>query len=83
MPDDENDDWFAKMPSVIEARPEPLAETAPHRGLDYLGGREAGYSDGVEAIVASLARELGKAGLSPTEAKPICSRVRESALRRG
>lgn len=81
--DDPAPEWFQRMPTVIEARPEPLAITEPHRSLDHMAGRESGFGEGVEAIVASLGHELDKAGLPEKERRAICGRVRDAALRSG
>jgi len=83
--DDDNPvpEWFQRMPTVIDARPEPLAETTPHRSLDHMAGRESGYGEGVERVCAALERELVRAGLSFKERLPIIRRVRDAALRAG
>lgn len=62
----------------------PPVDTAPHRSIDYLGGRETGYSEGLNAILVDLAAELRKvACLTETDVLVIVGRLREKAERKG
>ena len=69
------------MPTVIRARPDPLADTNPHRSLDWWAGHESGFDEGVRRVVAKLAAELAHAGLTASERTPILLRVIEGAAR--
>lgn len=60
-----------------------LPDTAPHRSMDYLAGRETGYREGVNAACAVLAPELRRAGVSEAEIPRIALRVRQGAEDRG
>ena len=81
MPDDDDQapDWFQAMDTIIHARPSQLADTNPHRSLDWWAGHESGWDEGVRRVVAKLAAELAHAGLTPSERTPILLRVIEGA----
>ena len=79
-PDDENHDWFDGDPTHVDQN---LVETNPHRSLDYLAGREDGFSKGVARVIEVLAIELRRAGLTDAESRPVCLRVRVRALDEG
>lgn len=80
MDDDPADDWEQEAKTVADPS---LAETNPHRSLDYLAGREAGFSEGIDRVLAALEWELVIADLDQAERAPILARIREMALRRG
>ena len=85
MPDDDDPapEWFEGMPTIIRAGPDPLAETTPHRSLDWWAGHESGFDEGVRLVVAGLAAELARCGFTPAERTPILLRVIEGASRSG
>ena len=71
-------------PITVTAAPVlSLTETTPHRSLDYLTGREDGFSKGVAIVIEVLAIELRRAGLTDAESRPVCLRVRVRALDMG
>lgn len=80
MDDDPVDDWKQEAKTVSDPA---LAETVPHRSLDYLAGREDGYSEGVNRVIAALEWELVLGDLDQAERAPILGRIRQRALRRG
>lgn len=80
MDDDPADDWKQEAKTAVDPA---LAETVPHRSLDHLAGREAGYAEGVDRVIAALEWELVLGDLDQAERAPILSRIREKALRRG
>lgn len=77
---DSPEDEFDDDPTHVDPS---LAQTTPHRSLDWLGGRESGFSAGVELVLAALGEQLRKAGTPEPEISWRLSRIREEALRRG
>ncbi len=69
--------------TVTAAKVVPEPVTDKHRSLDYLGGREAGVTEGITKVIRSFSRELLKAGFTPEEARRMCLRVRTGAQERG
>lgn len=59
------------------------ADTAKHKSLDFLAGREKGFSEGVEAAAAALKAELVKAGIVGEECLRILRKVWDGALKKG
>lgn len=58
-------------------------DTDKHHSLDYLAGREAGFSEGVEAAIAALRYELSRAGVVGNELEKISGRIKLVALEKG
>jgi hypothetical protein len=56
--------------------------TRAYKSAEFLAGRDAGFSEGVEAAVTALKTELLRAGCSDDEVKHITARVRGSAAER-
>lgn len=58
-------------------------DTAKHKSLDYLAGREKGFSEGIEAVVAALKIELERAGVVDNDCRRFISKVWDGALKKG
>lgn len=81
-PDERDRLWQDEDPTHRDPSPaEPVTE--PHHSLDFLAGREAGFSEGVAQALAALEIELKKAQLTPAEIARIRSRVQTGAHDRG
>lgn len=59
------------------------SDTAKHKSIDYLAGREKGFGEGVEAAVKALEVELIKTNITGKECQKILNRVRTGGLERG
>ena len=55
-------------------------DTAKHKSLDWLAGREQGVSEGIEAAVNALKVELERAGIAGSECSRILRKVWDGAL---
>lgn len=88
---DDADDWpdFEGEPTRLDdsgAIPvEAVREivTAPHLGVEFLAGREAGFTDGVAATLEALHDALAQVGVVGDVATAIVNRVRFAADHRG
>jgi hypothetical protein len=79
VPDDENE-WAAVFRTAVD---DPRDRTAPHRSLDWLAGREAGYGEGVRAAIWELIEELRRARCTDDDILRIRRRIETRALSRG
>jgi hypothetical protein len=81
-----DDDWedFEDDPTRTDPV-EPLPgvfrdpDTAPHVSPEFLAGREAGVTDGIQAAVQALIVELKRVRCTPEEIAAIATRVSTSA----
>lgn len=74
---------FDDDPTDLDGQVLSEPDTDKHRSLDYLAGRESGFSEGVEVVIDTLNLELAKVGIDPRERARITNRVRTLALERG
>lgn len=79
-----DDDWeeFEGEPTAVEAPVFSGVDTAPHNGAEFLAGREAGITVGIQATLAVLIEELKRVGCTPEEVAAIATRVSTGALDR-
>jgi hypothetical protein len=77
--DDPPDPWDPDPTNVDSS----LTETNPFKSLDWMAGREEGFSSGVERTVNVIEWELALVGFDERSRLPIVRRIREAALRRG
>lgn len=74
---------FDDDPTDVDGNALVGPDTEKHRSLDYLAGRESGFSEGVERVLDTLNLELAKIGVDPRERARTVNRVRMGALERG
>lgn len=82
----DEDGEFEEAPTRVDGLPplpeSELTDTAKHNSVEYLAGREAGLTAGMEAAKRALIVELKKAGFTAEEIAAVTTRVSQAALDR-
>jgi hypothetical protein len=79
-PDDEPPDAFDDEPTNIDrSGPVPVSERDTrtyNKSPEFLAGREAGFKEGTDVVIAALRVELVRAGCTKEEIGHIVARIR-------